>query len=73
MKNISERENRVQFEEFHALLYELASDELSQTQFIMIDKEYCEPPETVELDLFVRHMTPENEEFPPLIRYYRGF
>jgi len=72
MKNISERENREQFEGFHKMLYELAEKELSGTQFIMIDKEYCPPPENVMVKVNVRHMTPEDDNNPPLVRYYRG-
>ena len=72
MKNISERENREQFEGFHQMMYELAETELSGTQIIMIDKEYCAPPENSKLNISVRHMTPEDDENPPLVRYYRG-
>ena len=78
MKNISERENRRQFEGFYNMVYELAAGELASTQFILIDKEYLPPPEgTVEPK--ERHMTPldrdtapEDHEHPPLIPYYRG-
>jgi hypothetical protein len=72
MKNISERENRDEFESFHRLLYELKSDELSSTQMILIDKEFCSPPANVELDIRSRHMRPDDEEHKPLIPYYRG-
>lgn len=73
MKNISERENREQFEGFHDLLFQLAAGELSQTQMIIIDKEYCEPAEELNLKVLVRHMMPDSEQYPPLIPYYRGF
>lgn len=72
MKNISERENRVQFERFHQLLYELATSELDGTQIILIDKEFCPPKEDVELAIFSRHMMVDSEDDPPLISYYRG-
>ena len=72
MKNISERENRQQFEGFHQLLYDLKATELQPTQIIMIDKEYCAPPAGSNVSVSTRHMTPDNEEHPPLIRYYRG-
>jgi hypothetical protein len=72
MKNISERENREQFEGFHKMLYELADTELLGTQFILIDKEYCPPPRRMEERFTVRHMTPEEADKPPLVRYYRG-
>jgi len=72
MKNISERENREQFEGFHKMLYELSVNELAQTQFVLIDKEYAPPPSDLKIDLTVRHMKPDSDEDPPLIRYYRG-
>jgi DNA repair exonuclease SbcCD ATPase subunit len=72
MKNISERENRLQFEGFHELVYDLAAGELSDTQFILIDKEYCAPRKGRGLDVVVRHMTPDDDKNPPLIPYYRG-
>ena len=73
MKNISERENRVQFEGFHQLIYELSENELLGTQVILIDKEYCPPPVGFDMSLMeTRYMTPDNSEFPPLIRNYRG-
>lgn len=70
MKNISERENKEQFEGFHALLHELASDELSQTQFVLIDKEYFAPSEEFNRGLEVRHMKPEDPNDKPLISYF---
>ena len=72
MKNISERENREQFEGFHEMLYQLCDSELEGTQFILIDKEFCAPHEKFEATLFNRHMKPDDEVYPPLIRYYRG-
>lgn len=75
MKNISERENRVQFEGFHTLLYELASDELAQTQFILIDKEYLPGPKELAGETYIRHMAPNEmagqaPEDVPLIPYF---
>lgn len=72
MKNISERENREQFEGFHKMLYELATEELEGTQFILIDKEICEKPSEIQLDMVTRYMTPSNPDHPPLVSYYRG-
>lgn len=69
MKNISERENKEQFEGFHHLVYELAQTELSGTQFIMIDKEYFAPPIGAAIDVLVRHMSPDND---PLLHAYSG-
>lgn len=72
MKNISERENDQEFRGFHQMLYELAASELAGTQFILIDKEYLPPPSDLEINFEARHMTPDNLDYPPLIRYYKG-
>ncbi len=72
MKNISERENRTQFEGFHQMLYELARNELSGTQFVLIDKEFCPPESEDGLAMVSRHMKVDDAEEPPLISYYRG-
>jgi len=72
MKNISERENRTQFAGFYEMLYDLCNSELNGTQFILIDKELYEPPAAFEPSFNTRHMTPDDKDHPPLIRYYRG-
>jgi hypothetical protein len=78
MKNISERENREQFEGFYNMIYQLKADELSTIQFILIDKEYTPPPDDLKLTLYSRHMKPneasrpDDRENPPLIPYYFG-
>jgi hypothetical protein len=72
MKNISERENKEQFEGFHQMLYELVANELVGTQLILIDKEYFEPNVELNLNFGVRHMQPEGPDDLPLISYYRG-
>lgn len=72
MKNISERENFEQFKGFHDLLYELAQSELKGSQFILIDKEIFNPPAEFSREFKQWHMMPDSDEFPPLIRYYRG-
>ncbi|MGV1803789.1 hypothetical protein ACQZ6A_18145 [Agrobacterium vitis] len=72
MKNISERENRAQFEGFYRMLYRLKSDELAQTQMVLIDKEFLAPPADLMLNVLDRHMQPDSDEHQPLIRYYRG-
>jgi hypothetical protein len=71
MKNISERENKEQFEHFHNLIYELVSDELAGTQFILIDKEHFDPVGGLFLNMSVRHMTLNEPHFPPLVPYYK--
>ncbi|AZO45297.1 hypothetical protein LB559_06385 [Mesorhizobium sp. BR1-1-3] len=72
MKNISERENKAQFEGFYRLLYQLNAGELRQTQFILIDKEFFPPPGDFAAGITNRHMQPDSDVHQPLIRYYRG-
>lgn len=70
MKNVSERENRELFQAFYRMVYELAADELSDTQFILIDKELLPVPEDVGIFVKSRHMAPGSFEDPPLVPYY---
>ncbi|MFP1133157.1 AAA family ATPase [Asticcacaulis sp. W401b] len=72
MKNISERENRAQFEGFYRMLYQLNGGELRQTQFVLIDKEFFAPSDELATGVTNRHMQPDSDEHQPLIRYYRG-
>jgi hypothetical protein len=72
MKNISERENREQFERFYEMVYELKAAELRETQFLLIDKEYAPPPKNSAIAVQSRHMRPADAANPPLIPYYRG-
>jgi len=71
MKNISERENKTQFENFHNLIYELVSNELVGTQIILIDKEHFDPSKQIFINMSIRHMKLDEDQFPPLIPYYR--
>ena len=71
MKNISERENIDQFQNFHNLIYELATSEFRDTQIILIDKEYFNPAENLVLNMSIRHMTLDKPVYPPLIPYYQ--
>lgn len=70
MKNVSERENRELFQAFYRLIYELAADELKQTQFVLIDKELFPVPEGIDVVLRSRHMAPGSSSDPPLVPYY---
>jgi len=72
MKNISERENKAQFEGFYRMLYQLNAGELRKTQFVLIDKEFFAPSPDLAAGVTNRHMQPDSEEHQPLIRYYRG-
>lgn len=70
MKNVSERENRELFQSFYSMVYELATEELSDTQFILIDKEMFAVPTHIDLEVRSRHMQPGSREYPPLVPYY---
>jgi hypothetical protein len=72
MKNISERENRDQFQGFYNLIYELKAGELAGTQIVLIDKEYSPPASGLNVHVGHRHMRPGDKENPPLIPYYNG-
>lgn len=76
MKNISERENREQFENFYQMLFDLKVGELSGTQFVIIDKEYHAPPAELKINHSSRQMRPNDNagatEFPPFITKYTG-
>lgn len=71
MKNIGEDVNRNLFVAFYNYLYGLAAGPLSNTQFLIIDKEYI-APESQQISIIERYLTPNDEEHPPLIPYYRG-
>jgi hypothetical protein len=71
MKNIGEDVNQDIFEAFYNHLYDLAQGSLSNTQFIIIDKEYF-PPKSKEISIKERYMTQDDPEHPPLIPYYHG-
>jgi hypothetical protein len=64
--------NRDVFEGFDHMVYTLAATKMKGTQFIIIDKELFPPQSNTKLDIAIRHMTPDEEENPPLIRGYRG-
>jgi hypothetical protein len=72
MKNISERENRQQFEGFYGMLYELKATEFKTTQIVLIDKEFSPPRTQLDFTLRERHMRPGDKDNPPLIPYYDG-
>lgn len=67
MKNIGEDVNADIFNSFYKYLYELANNDLTDTQFLIIDKEYF-PPTDNSVDIFEKFMSPDL----PLISYYRG-
>jgi AAA domain len=71
MKNIGEDVNNNIFSSFYEYLYSLACESLSNTQFIIVDKEYF-PSNSPDIDIIQRKMTPNDSKYPPLISYYRG-
>jgi hypothetical protein len=72
MKNIGEELDSDLFEQFYNYLYNLANTVLKDTQFIIIDKNYYEPPQNYSINISSRRMTPNDDNYPPLITYYRG-
>lgn len=72
MKNTSPRENKEIFESFYQFVYKLSQTELKNRQIIIIDQEFYKSKEKAPDDMIVRHMTPDNPKYPPLIGYYRG-
>ncbi|MDO5979207.1 AAA family ATPase [Flavivirga spongiicola] len=70
MKNIGEDVNSEIFDNFYKLLYNLSANELLNTQFVIVDKDFVMPE--FEVDLYDRYMTPDDPDNPPLIPYYRG-
>jgi IS30 family transposase len=71
MKNIGEEVNKSIFVNFYNLVYDLSVGPLKDTQIILVDKEYIKP--TVDgVEIKEKYMTPDDEEYPPLISYYRG-
>ena len=71
MKNIGVDVNKDIFVAFYKYLFELAEGILSNTQIIIIDKEFVEPSSKT-IKIYERLMTPDDDKFPPLISYYRG-
>lgn len=70
MKNIDKEVNEVIFRQFFYYLYTLAEGELDNTQIIIIDNVYI-TPQNKELSFSSRFMTPNDNNHPPLISYYR--
>jgi energy-coupling factor transporter ATP-binding protein EcfA2 len=73
MKNFSEVRDAKIFEGFYTLVYELAFDELTDYQIILIDSEFYQPPKYKESNEIKEiHMERDNPKYPRLIRYYEG-
>lgn len=72
MKNTSPRENKDIFESFYQFVYKLAQTEFENRQIIIIDQEFYKIKDKAPDDMIVRHMTPDDPKYPPLISHYRG-
>jgi hypothetical protein len=73
MKNIDKEVNQDIFRSFYNHIYNLASDILDKTQFIIVDNNFVPPPPELKLLKFYdRYMTGDDPLNPPLISYYQG-
>ncbi len=72
MKNIDQTVNKELFENFYRYLYSLVNSTLSKTKVIIIDNAIIEPTIEENIDFSSRYLTPNEDENPPLISYYRG-
>lgn len=72
MKNIDKEVNKDLFFNFYNYLYAICKSQLPNTQIIIIDNAIVVPDEKLNIDFKERYMTPNEEENPPLISYYRG-
>ena len=71
-KNVSSVENPEVISSFYRLVYELAANELAETQFVIIDNEFNDVPEDIQLPMRIRHLVKGDPENPPLIPYLEG-
>lgn len=72
MKNIDHTVNQELFENFYRYLYSIANTTLSDTNVIIIDNFIIEPTDDENIDFSSRYLTPDEDDNPPLISYYRG-
>jgi hypothetical protein len=71
-KNVSSVENPEVVQSFYRMIYELASSELTGTQFVVIDNELTRPPEGLDIQVNDRHMVRGDSNNPPLVPYLSG-
>lgn len=71
-KNVSSVENPAVIAAFFRLVYELAANELTDTQFVIIDNEFNAVPEDLPLKVVSRHMVNGDPDNPPLVPYLAG-
>lgn len=72
MKNIDQYVNEELFKNFYRYLYSLVNSSLSKTRIIIIDNAIIKPTTEENVDFSSRYLTPDEDENPPLISYYRG-
>lgn len=72
LKNITPDINPELVKAFYRYLYEVAENDLSDHQVIIVDQLLVEPPEDSTLDFTDRLMTEDDPKNPPLISYYHG-
>ncbi len=70
-KCISPDVNRSVIEALFREIYRLVRGPLKRTQIILIDNDFF-PPEGNDVAIVDRYLTPDDENHPPLISYYRG-
>jgi predicted nuclease with TOPRIM domain len=72
MKNIDKEVNQDIFKSFYDYLYKAASTVLNRTQIIIIDNNYVQPAQNIDIDFVDRYMDSDDPDHPPLIPYYQG-
>ena len=74
MKNISEREDKIKYDRFYQYILKLFSNELSDTQLIIVEKELRDLSSYEKKDTaIIKHMTNDIVIDPPLFKNYRGY
>jgi uncharacterized Zn finger protein (UPF0148 family) len=70
-KCISPDVNRAVIAALYRYIYDLLQGVLNDTQVILIDNDFF-APDGQDVQLFEQYMTPDDDDHPPLISYYRG-
>ena len=70
-KCISPDVNRGVIDALFREIYRLVLGPLKRTQIILIDNDFF-APESNDITIVERYLTPDDENYPPLISYYRG-
>ncbi|MFW9888154.1 MAG: hypothetical protein ACFFER_08230 [Candidatus Thorarchaeota archaeon] len=70
MDHVGHGVNKEIFDQFYRHLYTVAEEDLEETQFIIIADEFVDPKSDT-IDILDRYMTPDEDDNPPLITYWR--